>query len=262
MPEPEDHKEELDENIDEQPVQSSDPEVTPSKETPSEEESEEKEEKQTFSEMVSELLRTLATALIIFVIIKGTVAEARYIPSGSMEPTLNINDRILVEKVTGNILRRKIEHGDIIVFFPPEIETGIKDNAFMQALGGLPFVNGAPVFVKRVVGLPGDRIAVKKDEGVYLNGKLLDESYMKEPPAYNLETMNDICGFTSTGQFIRPYANNMSPIVVPANHLFMMGDNRNNSADSHVWGFLDQNRIVGRSCLVFWKQQWLSGNFN
>lgn len=216
------------------------------------------DEKQSFGEMVSETLRTLAMALVIFVIVKGTIAEARYIPSGSMEPTLNINDRILVEKVTGNLFHRKFEHGDILVFFPPQEETGMEDNPFLQALGGLPFVNGAPVFVKRVIGLPGDRIEVKRGVGVFLNGKLIDESsYVMEPPDYDLTTLGDIGGFTSTKRFIKPYKDSTAPIVVPADQLFMMGDNRNNSADSHVWGFLDQKRVVGRSCLVFWKQKWI-----
>ncbi len=219
---------------------------------------EKKEEKQTFAEMVMETLRTLAMALVIFVIVKGTVAEARYIPSGSMEPTLNVNDRILVEKLSANLLHRQFEHGDILVFFPPEVETGIPDNTWLQAVGGLPFVNGAPVFVKRVVGLPGDRIEVKRGIGVFRNGKLVDESsYVMEPADYDLETLGDIGGFTSNKQLIRPYKDSNAPIVVPPGYLFMMGDNRNNSADSHVWGFLDQKRVVGRSCLVFWKQKWL-----
>lgn len=208
--------------------------------------------------MLVEVVQTLVMAFAIFLFVKAFIAEARYIPSSSMEPTLNINDRILVEKLTSRFFGRQVERGDIIVFFPPTIETGVPDNPWLQSIGGLPFLpEGPPVFVKRVVGLPGDTIVVKNGEGVYINGKKLDEPYIKDNARYDLNVMSDIGGMASTQQIIQPYENNDAPIVVPEGQLFMMGDNRNSSADSHVWGFLDKSRIVGRSCAVFWQDKWL-----
>ena len=207
--------------------------------------------------LASEAIQTVVMAFVIFLFVKGLIAEARYIPSSSMEPTLNINDRIFVEKLTARF-GRKVERGDILVFYPPVIETGIPDNPWLQSIGGLPFLpEGPPVFVKRVVGLPGETIQVVDGKGVLVNGKLLEENYVAEAPMYDMNVLADIGGMSSDHQMIQPYNNSSEPVVVPEGHLFMMGDNRNHSADSHVWGFLDQKRIVGRSCLIFWQDKWL-----
>jgi signal peptidase I len=208
--------------------------------------------------MFSEVVQTLLMAFAIFLFVKAFIAEARYIPSSSMEPTLNINDRILVEKMTSRFFGRPVERGDIIVFFPPTIETGVPDNPWLQSIGGLPFLpEGPPVFVKRVIGVPGDTITVQNGVGVFINGVKLEEPYIKEVPEYDLKTLGDIGGMASTQQMIAPFGESNAPIVVPEGQLFMMGDNRNHSADSHVWGFLDKSRIVGRSCAVFWQDKWL-----
>ena len=120
---------------------------------------------------------------------------------------------------------------------------------------GLPFLPYEAAFIKRVVGLPGDHLQVRHGQGVFINGQPLDESsYIKEKPNYDLNLMGDIGGRSTSGGVIRPYADKaMEPIVVPPGHLFMMGDNRNNSEDSHVWGCLDQKRVIGRACLLFWR---------
>ena len=209
---------------------------------------------------LSEAMKTCVLVIGICFLMKGTVAEARYIPSSSMEPTLNINDRVLVEKFSERLLGRSVNRGDIMVFYPPQIETGVPDNGLLGRF--IPFLpENPPAFIKRVIGLPGDRILVKKDVGVYVNGELLKESNIPEPPMYDLSKMSDIGGFSMTGKFIRPYAGNDNPIIVPPHQWFVMGDNRNNSADSHVWGFVDQNRAVGRACLTFWKSEWLKPLF-
>jgi signal peptidase I len=124
-------------------------------------------------------------------------------------------------------------------------------------LTGLPFLPYEPAFIKRTIGLPGDHIRIQHGVGVYINGQLLDESsYIKEKPNYDLNVLGDIGGRSTDGGVIQPYRANQlnEPIIVPPGHLFMMGDNRNNSEDSHVWGFLDQKRVVGRACLLFWRQ--------
>jgi signal peptidase I len=125
-------------------------------------------------------------------------------------------------------------------------------------LTGLPFFPNEPAFIKRVIGLPGDMIRVQAGQGVYVNGQLLDESaYIKELPAYSLSVLGDIKGRNAMGMYIQPCADKAAqndPIIVPAGKLFMMGDNRNNSEDSHVWGFLDQKRVIGRAFLLIWRR--------
>jgi signal peptidase I len=208
---------------------------------------------------IKELVELVGVTLILLIVIRWALAEARYIPSSSMEPTLQINDRLLVEKVSGH-LGKKIERGDILVFYPPPIEMGGQDlkSDPLTLLGrwtGLPFLPYEAAFIKRVVGVPGDHIQIRHGQGVFINGQLLDESaYIKEKPNYDLNLMGDIGGRSTSGGVIRPYAEKATePIVVPPGHLFMMGDNRNNSEDSHVWGFLDQKRVIGRACLLFWR---------
>lgn len=214
--------------------------------------------------VVKEIVELVVVTLVLLIVIRFALAEARYIPSSSMEPTLQINDRLLVEKVSHH-LGKPIQRGDILVFYPPPIEMGGQDlkNDPLTVLGrltGLPFLPYEPAFIKRVVGLPGDHIRIQKGEGVYINGQLLDEgSYAKETPNYDRNVLGDIGGPSSTGKMIRPFGDEAranDPIIVPAGHLFMMGDNRNNSEDSHVWGFLPQDRVIGRACLLFWR--WIA----
>lgn len=215
---------------------------------------------QGFKAFIREIVELVVVTLVLLIVIRWALAEARYIPSSSMEPTLQINDRLLVEKVS-NHLGMPIQRGDILVFYPPPIEMGGQDlkNDPLTILGrltGLPFLPYEPAFIKRVIGLPGDHLRIQRGQGVYVNGQLLDEPYIKEPPNYDRNVLGEIGG-PSNGRIIKPYgdpaeANN--PIIVPPGKLFMMGDNRNNSEDSHVWGFLPQQRVIGRACLLFWRQ--------
>lgn len=211
---------------------------------------------------VKEIVELVVVTLLLLIAIRWAFAEARYIPSSSMEPTLQINDRILVEKVSGH-LRKPFERGDILVFYPPPSEMPDKNDLsnnplnILGRLTGLPFLPYEPAFIKRVVGLPGDVIRVEQGKGVYINGQLLEEPYIKEAPRYNLSRLGDIgttgrIAYEGRPQVSAGEAN--QPIRVPEGHLFMMGDNRNNSQDSHVWGFLEQNRVIGRACLVFWRR--------
>jgi signal peptidase I len=160
----------------------------------------------------------LAIGLAIF--IRTFIAEPRYIPSESMLPTLEIGDRLIVEKLS--YYTHPPQRGDIIVFTPPPQ---------LQAQGYLE----EQAFIKRVIGLPGNTIEVKNNR-VYIDRELLTETYIAEPPNYA-----------------------MSPIVVPPDQLFVMGDNRNNSKDSHLWGFLPTANIIGHACFRFWPIDRLGG---
>ena len=174
---------------------------------------------------------------------------------------MQIGDRLLVEKISG-WLQQPLHRGDIIVFYPPKAEMPDGKDLSYDPLHVLGRLTGLPIFpyenawIKRVIGLPGDKIRVQKGIGVYINDQLLDEPYIKDHPAYDLNTMGDIGLRNFHGIDIRPFSDDNvagNPIIVPKGCLFVMGDNRNNSEDSHVWGFLPQNRVIGRACLMFWR---------
>lgn len=164
------------------------------------------------SKVQRENLQILAIALALAVIIRIFIAEPRYIPSDSMVPTLQIGDRLVVEKVTYYF--RPPTTGDIVVFDPPPqlLEFGYTPDK---------------AFIKRIIGTPGDVIQIQ-DGTVFLNGQPLTEPYIAEPPDYT-----------------------MPPIRVPDDQFFVMGDNRNNSNDSHVWGFLPRQNMIGRAVFCF-----------
>jgi len=154
-----------------------------------------------------------------------------------MEPSLLIQDRIFVEKLSFKIFGRPIQRGDILVFYPPEIETGMADPA-LPFLRLVPFFpEKPPAFIKRVVGIPGDRIEVKKDIGIFVNGNKVLEASDVPIPRYGLEQLEDIGGYSMTGEQIHPFGQSHASVIVPPNHLFMMGDNHNKSADSPCLGF-------------------------
>jgi signal peptidase I len=118
---------------------------------------------------------------------------------------------------------------------------------------GLPFFPYEKALIKRVIGLPKETIQVRHGVGVFVNGALLDESdYVKEKPNYDLTVMGDLREGRPTAEALGA-SKPEDPITVPDGHFFMMGDNRNNSADSHIWGFQDESRVIGRACLLFWR---------
>jgi signal peptidase I len=160
-----------------------------------------------------ENVQILAIALVFAVIIRLFIAEPRYIPSDSMVPTLQVGDRLVIEKVSYRF--RPPAAGEVIVFDPPKL---------LQEYG----YAADRAFIKRIIGTPGDQIQVQSGQ-VFRNGQPLAESYIAEPPKYE-----------------------MPAVTVPENQFFVMGDNRNNSNDSHVWGFLPKDNIIGRAVFRFW----------
>ncbi len=203
---------------------------------------------------LKETIELVVVTLFLLIIIRQGFIEARYIPSESMVPTLRVNDRLIVEKVTKNLrmigLNFPTQRGDILVFYPPPEGNRGKDLHYdplsiFARWTGLPFLPQDDAYIKRVVGLPGDVIEIHKGEGVFINGMLLIEPYVNEVPNYNCIDLADIDAYGRDGK--------SGKIIVPKGHLFMMGDNRNRSQDSHVWGFLDTKRIVGRAAVIVWR---------
>ncbi len=162
---------------------------------------------------LGELGRTIALSIILALGIRTFVAEARWIPSESMVPTLKVNDKLIVDKLSYDFTDPN--RGDIVVFSPTD---NIKQRN--------PELKDA--FIKRIIGLPGDKVEVK-GERVYINDQPLREKYIEDSPHY---------------QF--------GPVTVPPNSYLVLGDNRNNSWDSHFWGFVPRDHIIGRAIVRFW----------
>lgn len=176
------------------------------------------------SHWLREILLVVVIALAVALLLRIFVVQTFFIPSGSMEPTLNIGDRILVDKLSYDF--HSIHRGDIVVFARPPAEN----------CGGGP-VND---LVKRVIGLPGNTISLSRGH-VLINGKRLDETWLP----------SSVQGVTFPGPPGTPYSL-AKPYVVPANHYFMMGDNRTESCDSRYWGPIDRNLIVGKVDVRMW----------
>jgi signal peptidase I len=173
---------------------------------------------------VREGVIVVVVAVLVAVLLRAFVVQTFFIPSGSMEPTLQIGDRILVNKLSYHL--HGVDRGDIVVFARPADEN----------CGGPP-VND---LVKRVIGLPGELISLSGGH-VYIDGKKLDESWL--PAAEQ--------GVTSPGPPNSPSSLN-TPYRVPANHYFVMGDNRTDSCDSRYWGPISKSLIVGKVELRVW----------
>ena len=203
---------------------------------------------------IKETVELIVVTLFLLIIIRQGFIEARYIPSESMVPTLKVNDRLIVEKITKNLrligFNMPIKRGDILVFYPPPEGNRGKDLHYdplsiFARWTGLPFLPQDDAYIKRVIGLPGDVIEIRKGEGVYINGKLLIEPYINEIANYNCTNLNDIEVYRRQGK--------SGKIIVPSKNYFLMGDNRNRSQDSHVWGFLDERRVVGKAAVIVWR---------
>jgi signal peptidase I len=166
----------------------------------------------------------IVLAVVIAVVLRTFVVGTYLIPSGSMEPTLMINDRIMVDKLSYHM--HGVHQGDIVVFSTPPAEN----------CGGPPVSD----LVKRVIGLPGDQISLANGR-VYVNGKLLSEPWFSagaEPP-------------TTPGPSQEPYALRHA-YTVPSGQVYVMGDNRTVSCDSRYWGPILESSIVGKVDLRFW----------
>lgn len=179
-----------------------------------------------------EAAKTVGLSLLLAFGIRTYVAEARYIPSGSMEPTLQVNDRLIIEKLSYYF--RVPERGDVVVFNPTK---ELKAQGFHDA------------FIKRVVGTPGDRVEIKSG-GVYVNNQRLSEAYV----ANGDPTLIEACGLPqSTNSDQSPPPPFLSkPVTIPKDSILVLGDNRNNSYDGRCWGLVSKDEIVGRASFRFW----------
>ena len=200
-----------------------------------------------------EWIEPFLIAAVVALFIRQFVVEAFKIPSGSMIPTLDIGDHLLVNKfiygprIPFTDLRiftwKEPKRGEIIVFKYPDDE--------------------AKNFIKRVVGLPGDKIEIKKGillindqpvpviaQGVFKEKEQGDGSSYYEKPKMFEEQLGSI---RHQIQYLRDQSDlDFGPKLVPAESVFVMGDNRDNSQDSRVWGFVKNEKILGRALIIYW----------
>jgi signal peptidase I len=167
-----------------------------------------------------EIVETLVLTLIIFIVIQTFVAQPYKVQQMSMEHTLEPDQYVLVDKLTPRF--DTFKRGDIVVFTPPA--------DWVQP-------DGTP-FIKRVIGLGGERVEIK-DGGVYIDGTQLDERYLYAEPPGSEPQPTTVQG-------------DQSSWVVPAGEFFLMGDHRQNSADSRTFGPVPAEQVIGRAWLRYW----------
>jgi signal peptidase I len=176
------------------------------------------------SRWVVELVGVVVVAILVAVLLRTFVVATYSIPSGSMEPTLQVGDRIVVDKLSYHL--HGVDRGNIVVFTTPPNED----------CAGPPVAD----LVKRVIGLPGETISLQ-DGSVYINGRLLPEPFL---PA-------DLRTDTYPGPSDHDYALHHA-YQIPAGDVFVMGDNRPDSCDSRYWGPIRESTIVGEVDLRIW----------
>jgi signal peptidase I len=185
-----------------------------------------------------EIAQTVAMALFLSFGIRTFVAEARYIPSSSMEPTLLINDRLIIEKMSYRFHEPK--RGDVVVFAPTP---ALAENGYNEA------------FIKRIIGVPGDEVQLKDGQVLiennplkenYTSGDKTDLAYPRYLDGITIENKS-ICGDQE------PFLSGV--VTIPEDSYLVLGDNRANSYDSRCWGLVPKDKIIGRAFVRFWPPQ-------
>jgi signal peptidase I len=197
-----------------------------------------------------ELPLLLVVAFCLAVLIRSFLVQAFYIPSGSMEDTLLVGDRVLVNKVVYDT--RTPKRGEVIVFSGPANwapENAIDENPGLMSrvgstLGDLVGVStaGKKDFIKRVIGLPGDRVSCCDSDGrIFVNGKGLDEPYVTNNSPLDAPPDPRVCR-----------SRRFDEVVVPPGQLFVMGDHRIVSEDSRCRGTIPIDNVIGRAFVIVW----------
>lgn len=190
-----------------------------------------------FKSGLKETVDTVVFVVIAVILVRFFVAEVRWIPSGSMRPTLIEGDRIIVERYSRFF--KTPERGDIMVFYPPFVELKNTPVLLFKRLTG--FFCKDIAYIKRVIGLPGEKFEIKRDKTgaytVYINDKPLKEPYIKSKFEFTpCEDPRVNCG----------------PFIIPEHEYMMLGDNRNFSSDGRFWGTLPEDKFIGRATFRFW----------
>jgi signal peptidase I len=201
---------------------------------------------------IREVVVTVAIALLLAWFAQGYIVKPFRIPSGSMENTLRCGDRVLVNRLSYRM--GDPSRGDVVVFHPPAAvdADGRPDPSLVSGDGdaiaprdekGARTVSPTKTnYIKRIVGMPGDRVEVK-DHRAYVDGRKLDEPYLHPLPRD--------AGISSESSW--------GPYTVPKGTYLMMGDHRDNSSDGRVFGFVPREFVVGKAFMVYWPPQRIGG---
>ncbi|KOP27844.1 signal peptidase I [Hapalosiphon sp. MRB220] len=190
------------------------------------------------SSWIAELGRTIVLSIVLALGIRTFVAEARWIPSGSMEPTLHGSpnqweaDKIIVDKLSYKFSNP--QRGDIVVFSPTK---ELQDEQYQDA------------FIKRIIGLPGETVSLKNGK-VFINNQPLPENKYLSP---SQQTVVNVCTSGPQPPFLA------KPVTIPPNSYLVLGDNRNSSYDSRCWGVVPRENIIGRAVVRFWPLDHVGG---
>ncbi|CAN0010531.1 unnamed protein product, partial [Hapterophycus canaliculatus] len=160
-------------------------------------------------------VKIYATSLALALVVRSVALEPRFIPSLSMFPTFEIGDQLAVDKLS-NKLSRPYQRKDVVVFYPPPKFSEFSNRGKGDAL------------IKRVIAVGGDNVQIK-DGSLFVNGQEQFEDYTFEEPEYR-----------------------WGPQTVPEGMVMVLGDNRNHSLDSHIWGFLPTENVIGRAIFKYW----------
>jgi len=179
------------------------------------------------SEEGREDIQTYFTSLAIALLIRFTIIEPRYIPSLSMYPTFDVGDQLAVEKITKRT--KPLYRNEVVVFNPPAEFRKIVAGQYGDSK------RSKEALIKRIVAVEGDRVQVSNGK-LFINGEQQDEPFTAEDAMYEF-----------------------GPVTVPRGNVLVLGDNRNQSLDGHIWGFLPKQNVIGRAVFVYWPP-WRLGN--
>ena len=197
-----------------------------------------------------EVVVTIIAALVLAYVVQGFLVKPYRIPSGSMENTLHCSDRVLVDRVSYHLGEPK--RLDVVVFHPP---AGVDENgrpdptqiadgnsqAGRDRSGNRVLTKADVNYIKRIVGMPGDRVEVHSHHAV-VNGKKIDEPYLHPLPRDQV---------TSESEY--------GPVTVPKGTYLMLGDHRDNSADGRFFGFVPREFVIGKAFFVYWPPKRIGG---
>lgn len=173
-------------------------------------------------------IQTYTLSLVIALLLRLTIVEPRYIPSLSMYPTFDVGDQLAVEKVSKRI--RPFNRNEIVVFNPPE-----SFRTIMSTNYGVETKKSKEALIKRIVATEGDIVKVRSGK-LIINDVQQDEPFTAEDAKYEF-----------------------GPVQVPPGKVLVLGDNRNQSLDGHIWGFLPKENVIGRAVFIYWPP-WRIGN--
>lgn len=189
-------------------------------------------------------VESLGLAILVALVVRSSVVEAFWVPSGSMLPTIQIGDHLFVNKLAYNlnvpflgyeVVRwGHVERGDIVVFLSPRKDDDRPGQSAAQAGQGAERID----LIKRVVAVGDDTVEIR-NKVLYVNGEKVEDIH-----AHYFDTRHQSI----------PTRDNFGPITVPEGKLFCLGDNRDHSHDSRFWGFADEEDVKGKATFIYWSR--------